>query len=205
MRRSAIVLLLLGCGEYPDPRPVSHPQVMLLTSEGSSCSSSLIGRRTLLTAAHCVKGEVLVNNQIVEAITHPDFDGTLHDLAVITLNDDANTEPYSLGVETAGLFDLVEAIGKRRKSMFLFVDEITTSQIILRGDPNIEFGDSGGPTLTLDEGVLVGIHTHKNNRGAEKIGIDLNISNHLDWILSAAQEEVKTVHLLEVDAIGVNE
>jgi len=126
----ALAVVLAGCGYDPSElgpeelgalaRPIvngatdsGHPTVGMLTTEGYGiCTATLVGSRTVLTAAHCVVKEKQAPYSLqpqmgwspdagatiipaAAVVFHPGYDGTAlkNDAAVIRLTQDVNIQP----------------------------------------------------------------------------------------------------------------
>jgi MYXO-CTERM domain-containing protein len=90
-------------------RDPGHPYVVGVGSQNfSSCTGTLISRRTVITAGHCIGGMSHVHFgavgtntvKVAQEIRHPDYqetsDGILHDLGILRLQSDAPTQPAPL-------------------------------------------------------------------------------------------------------------
>ena len=135
------------------------------------CTGTVVGPRTVLTAAHCVPPgaarEVRVGAKLVvvtEAIRHPSFDDATHafDLAILKLAEPADVAPIAMptatldasfvgaaarivgfGVESAGAI----ADGNRRSGS-MQIESIDARTFVATPNPgNTCGGDSGGPVF----------------------------------------------------------
>lgn len=88
MKLLLATLLLTGCaagqGKAVESKSYTH---RIERIEGGVCSATAVGQRTLLTAAHCVKGDpkVLVIDGTASGILHIELDGKDHALVTVTI------------------------------------------------------------------------------------------------------------------------
>lgn len=216
------LLLLAGCGPAEPFEEVAslnqaivngtadpgHPSVgALRTPGGRLCTGTLVGRRTVLTAAHCVQlfGSETPSFQlgsnsyaVVAATTHPDFDfaTAAHDLALLTLAAAPPVAPLALSSQPPALFDQVVLVGFGRTDEEDAASQGTkreaTNRVLWKTAATFGFfttwggagticpGDSGGPALLRVAGreVVVGVHS--------TYGIDTMLTRQLDVLRSCS-------------------
>lgn len=211
----------------PDP---GHPAVGAFAGPPGPCTATLVGPRTVLLAAHCLKGtgssSFTVGGKVypvAEVRPHPDWHevtsfpelpsafaqliGTfsIHDLGVALLAEEVHAiapmrlalgkpaigAPVTLvglagGVKQMGE-DLVGAIGEE------FVLYGTKGG--MKGTNVLTcMGDSGGPTLIVEEGEerVLGVHSMSNCASYKPGGAayvqDTRVATHLDWLKTQADD-----------------
>ncbi|MBK8481210.1 MAG: trypsin-like serine protease [Proteobacteria bacterium] len=198
-----LLCLLAGCAADTSPERAAslaqaiangsadagHPSVgALRTPAGALCTATLVGRRTLLSAAHCVQlfGREAAAFQlgrgsyaVVAATMHPDFDFATgaNDLAVLTLDRAPAEAPLAVSSQPPSLFDQVVLVGFGRTEESAIdsqgIKRQATNRVLWKtattfgyfttwgGSGTICPGDSGGPALLhlADRDVVVGVHS----------------------------------------------
>jgi MYXO-CTERM domain-containing protein len=224
-------VILSACGVGPEPTPEvfgqqrapivngefdeGHPAVGALLSQGL-CTASLVGDRTILTAAHCVTPEqrhtfVLGEQRIeVDRLTrHPeysDFGAIRNDVAVGLLRrQPTGITPARLGVFAPELGDKVTLVGLgqtsngggsgfKRKAVNIVWGK-TNLTLTYRGaageSGNLCYGDSGGPSFALINGqdVQVGVHSYGVGVCGQQ-ATDMRVDAYLDWIRKTAEGDI---------------
>jgi secreted trypsin-like serine protease len=173
--QSAIVQ---GVDDEEDPAVVA-----LVGAEHPTCSGTLVARRAVLTAAHCVVetpprsvvfgAEPAASRRVAVDgwKTHPEFDErTLaHDIAVLFLADDAPVVPATMASKSAlSPGSRVRVVGfgdatpggapeqRRKRAGFDRIDAVAADQLRALPDPATPCShDSGGAVLA--DGALVGV------------------------------------------------
>ena len=224
-------LLAAGCGPQDElvlpPDPVQaernivngktysgHPSVGRLIrkvgSSGASCTATLIGKHTVLTAGHCVEpggnhtfyigGKSYNTNQVArhQKYSSTTTGGAQYDIALLKLSSDpavtpsmiAEKAPYKdqaitiigYGITQTGLSDS----GTKRMG-YNKVDQITSTIFTFSGasgsTSNTCSGDSGGPAFAVVDGqeVHLGIHSMAS-RPCGSRGINTRTDVFHDWI-----------------------
>ena len=117
MRRLFLLLFILSRGALSVESPTliggriadagDFPEVIYISSGSSRCSATIIGKRTILTASHCVRNngsihpvEFVVNQQVFSAVCehHPDYENLYsYDFALCKTNQNMDVKPASIG------------------------------------------------------------------------------------------------------------
>jgi MYXO-CTERM domain-containing protein len=223
-------LISIGCGGPEQPSSASsktheivngqlhkgHPAVgALVARQGSMCTATLVGKRTVLTAAHCISpGEshafYLDNSRwfVHNAVRHPEYNANriANDVGVVILTHEPPIEPAKLGIAAPELGQELTLVGLgatstegggsgRKRIAKNKVAALHEDRIVIRyasGDVgNLCFGDSGGPTFATINGqeVQVGIHSYIVGQCGDT-GADMRVDAYLDWIRETAAGDV---------------
>lgn len=184
------------------------PEVCRIADKiGTYCSCILIGKQTVLTAAHCVDSDINTsniifgNNIIRNVISHTS--PQKGDIALMTLNEPItviNSITISYQQPKVGDNILLLGYGKINtdngpaimprelifgcnKIVHIGFDGFSYNGYDRKTDTCV--GDSGGPTYI--DGLLAGIHVYslynKDGECGNGISVDVRVDYYLDWIL----------------------
>jgi hypothetical protein len=231
--RRSLLLLLLGhvagaCGGQPPAQQVAaaitdgnldngHPAVGLLQAGTSGkvllCTGTLIGPRTVITAAHCIRtGEVHTITlqgtayQAASALQHPAWnpEDSSHpnDLAIIKLSQAPAITPVPIAKRAPWVGEKITLVGFGATAQGLedlgtkrwainYVEVVQEKRFSLYGTGNGTGstckGDSGGPALLAVDGKepLIGV----SSAGLPDCGTlawETRVDAYWDWIVGTA-------------------
>lgn len=185
-----------------------HPAVGALRSGSSGCTATLIGRKTVLTAAHCVNSTTLYftvggTQYSGSGRRHPSYSSGANDVALVTLTREVtNVPPAVLNTDpvTVGQKIILVGFGLTGEGQGSFgtkrvgentIDQVSSTKFLFGGNANVCNGDSGGPSFVLVGGIerVAGVHSQKRNYCGYG-GIDMRVDAYVSWIKSAAQEAI---------------
>jgi len=165
--------------------PGTWQEVIRITSQGAGCTATIVGRRTIITAAHCAgNGRTATFNYKGKSysakITHsPLYPGRDHDVALgVVAQDIAEARPMSVGgtakvgdeitllgygcinPQGTGGNDGILRIGKSQITGFSGYDMVSR----MPNGAALCYGDSGGPAFTKinNQDRLLGINSKGN-------------------------------------------
>ena len=194
-----------------------HPAVGLLKASSGYgagiCTATLIGKKTVLTAAHCVQGKSAatfrvggLTYQVAKITVHPNYSSSVlnaYDLAVLVLSQPVSgITPHALAKGTPKVGETVTIVGfgitstgwKNSGTKRVTTNTISSvkSQYIRfsgasGGKGNVCSGDSGGPSFRNQGGneVLVGVHSTAS-QPCGYAGNDMRVDVFHDWIVTQA-------------------
>ncbi|MCA9667577.1 MAG: trypsin-like serine protease [Myxococcales bacterium] len=228
----SLLVFAAGCGfEAPDddgsgvrtPYVVNgaahsgHPSAGKLTRNGSLCTATLVGKKTVLTAGHCVSpgststftvgGTAYKSAQIIR---HPQYNSAQisNDIALVILQQEVtNVEPAVVNrtVPTVGTPLTIVGYGKTGESNFdsgtkrmatSSIAEVLTTRIRIprsnsAADGNICNGDSGGPSYAMIDGKEVHIGIHSTKAGScGSGGHDVRVDAYMQFIEANANGDL---------------
>lgn len=187
-----------------------HPFVGSLTTSGSLCSATLVGRATVLTARHCVDGSGLtftlggLRYAASRVISYPG--STLAtDIALVILSQQPsgvapgvlNIDPVKSGqgITLVGFGRTSEnggGAGTKRMGQSR-VSSINSTQFSFGSSgATVCNGDSGGPTFVVVGGQerVAGVHSTKSGACGWG-GTDIRVDAFKDWIRSSSNGDVQ--------------
>jgi uncharacterized protein YkwD len=182
-----------------------HPS----TGQLSGCTGTLIGKRTVLTAGHCVgsSGYFKVGGQkyySAKIYRHPSYGGgNRNDVAVMILKQDVQgvtPSPIATQAPQDGQAITLVGFGKTGENKSDYGTKRFTTNTIYRvyssifsfkGSKNICNGDSGGPTFAQYGGqeVVIGVHSTKSGWCGNG-GNDMRVDKYVSWIQQKAGNDV---------------
>lgn len=207
-----------------------HPSVGTLTGNGHFCTATLVGARTVLTAAHCVPEDSGftfetegASYNVGRVTRHPSFvidPQTIspHDIALVTLDDYPPVTPSVINLEAVnvGLELTLVGYGKTGNSSGFLGDKRmaknaidTVQQRIFRysgsdADAGIGgtcLGDSGGPAFaTLGAGEVVVGVVSSSTAECGVFTWDTRVDAYQNWLKSASGGDLYQVATPQPDA-----
>lgn len=190
-----------------------------------ACTATVIGQRTLLTAAHCVDGKWPVyfnaggpnpRQYVAESATmHPQYQGgNVADLAVIRLTEAViDIAPLRLANLQPRLSELVTLVGYGKSSE---AGEYGTKRIAQNkigrvsaqtfsvygasgGYGNVCDGDSGGPSLAFRNGIETVVGVHSTKAGVcGTAGHDMRVDVFVSWIKAMSAGDLYGQDIVQV-------
>lgn len=195
-----------------------HPSVGKLLRSSSLCTATLIGSRTVLTAAHCVRDDGQtwhsfvadgVTYSVSKVIPHPEYSDTTYvndiALALLAASPPIVPSPIAKLPPKVGQELTIVGFGRTKESgpsdsgikrlAKNTVSSVAATRITIwgssEGKGNICNGDSGGPSFAMIAGeeLQVGVHSVKFSSCGVG-GADTRVDAFLPWIEQAAAGDV---------------
>jgi secreted trypsin-like serine protease len=191
-----------------------HPSAGKLTHSGSLCTATLVGKKTVVTAAHCVSvgyshtftvgGTAYKSAKVVR---HPQYSsyGYSNDIAVIILQDAPNVQGAKIATSKPPVGSEITIVGYGKTSEYKSdagtkrmaktnIAEVTSTKIRIPGSTTkagICNGDSGGPSYATLNGVEVHVGVHSTKSGTCGTGgHDTRVDAFADWITTTTNGDV---------------
>lgn len=199
-----------------------HKQVVVVLCGDAFCTGTLVGDRTVVTAAHCIEGEqcLIGSDYTKEAevilgkgLKHEayDEDAIINDIAIIKLEETPKTiEKAPLYTQAPKIGDGLTLVGYGRTSSYTKlqpakrvaytkVSKVNPAQISFAGSQSTCSGDSGGPAfITLDgQDYLAGVASYVV-MPCGQLGTNTRVDTYVDWIMSnASDDSIQTLQTAE--------
>jgi secreted trypsin-like serine protease len=191
-----------------------HPSAGKLTHSGSLCTATLIGKKTVVTAAHCVSvgyshtftvgGQAYTSAKVVR---HPQYSsyGYSNDIAIIILQTAPTVQGAKIATSKPPVGTEITIVGYGKTSEYISnagikrmaktnIAEVTTTRVRIPGSTTkagICNGDSGGPSYATLNGVEVQIGVHSTKSGTCGTGgHDTRVDAFAAWITTTAAGDV---------------
>jgi uncharacterized protein YkwD len=190
-----------GSTDPGNPIDDGHPTVGRVFSGSQTCSGTLVGSRTVLTAGQCVEGTSASfvlgekSHASSKVVRHPDFKGPgQNDLALVILGAPVGVtvSTISAAAPTVGL--IVTLVGHENASKRMLSNTVASLNAIsfaFAGAASSCSGDLGGPSFVKISGTesLIGVHTTRSSFcGAS--GIDSRVDYYNAWMNTASGGDV---------------
>ncbi len=193
-----------------------HPSVgEVAWSNSAGCTGTLVGRRTVVTAAHCIKSGPMyfrvggASHAASRAVRHPQYhDGNLNnDIAVLVLRNDVQNvqpTPIATGAPQMGQTIILVGFGRTSGSSYDYgtkrmgtnkISKLTPTTFYYHGTGNGVAGtcngDSGGPAFVMKSGkeLLAGV-TSWGDKYCQQFGVDTRVDSYRQWIVQQGGKDV---------------
>ena len=191
-----------------------HPSAGKLTHSGSLCTATLIGKKTVVTAAHCVSPGYShtftvggVAYQSAKAVRHPQYSsyGYSNDIAIIILQTAPTVQGAKIATSKPSVGTEITIVGYGKTSEYISnagtkrmakttIAEVTATRVRIPGSTTMAGicnGDSGGPSYATLNGVEVQVGVHSTKSGTCGTGgHDTRVDAFADWITTTAAGDV---------------
>lgn len=224
--------IVCACGPLPDGGPQrqaitdgtldpGHPSVGLLlvpTASGKmgQCTATLVGERTVLTAAHCLTfhGTYLfqldrAQHLVQRVVPHPGYDWELpeippdHDIGLALLETAPAEKPSAVSIDPPRPGSAIVLVGfgvtaegagdggiKRRADNVIEQVQPARFGVVGSGNGvgNLCHGDSGGPAFVVARGqeLVAGVTSAAEGGCGTSRSWETRVDAYLDWIQTAA-------------------
>jgi hypothetical protein len=214
-----------GCGAEPheilfEQAPIvngtpetGYPEVGVVTSGMGSCTGTLVGVKTVLTAGHCVfpgasykfvtEGESWYARATRR---HPGYtkEPVSNDVALLLLYEQPPVRPASISTRPPAEGQRLTLVGYgitgyglsdsgTKRSGTNTVASLWDTQIEIIGASgdlsNICSGDSGGPSFAVIDGHEVQVGVHSTGMGCSR-AFDMRADVFIDWLEQAAEQDL---------------
>jgi V8-like Glu-specific endopeptidase len=191
-----------------------HPSVGMLQVDGTGlCTATLVGKKTVLTAAHCVGTThvfILEGSKypVVKAVKHPNWDAyyLTNDIAVMLLASAPPAASSAIAITAPSLGLQITLVGygvSSEKGTDAGTKRIATNKVSALKATTFGFtgaggsmgstcyGDSGGPAFATLNGVEVQVGVTSNGQSpCGTYATDTRVDAYVGWIAQTAAGDV---------------